>query len=281
MWQMLQGYRARVALSLLLVIAEAAGQVALPYVIGRALDDYLADSNRGLVELAALGLVTMLLATVRRLHDVRLYSRIYERAGEAAFQQEAGLSQRTARLNMLREVVDFLEHSMPELIASVVAFVGTLVFLFRLSRSVSVAALLMGALIMAIYAVSTRRTMTFNQGYNDEYERQVDVLRQNDRALTRRHIGLLNLWTIKLSDVDAINYALSLVLMIALQVFAIVTSAGQGVDIGTLMSIVLYVFEFSATASLLPFSWQEYLRLRDILQRLRGVPGGAAEPSSA
>jgi hypothetical protein len=42
-------------------------------------------------------------------------------------------------------------------------------------------------------------------------------------------------------------------------------------DEGTLLSVVLYVFEFSASASLLPFSWQEYLRLRDILRRLRSV----------
>jgi hypothetical protein len=268
---LLHGYRARVGLSLLLVIAEAAGQVALPFVIGRALDEYLAGSNRDLILLAALGLGTMLLATIRRLHDVRLYAMLYQRAGKAAVEQESDLSPRTARLNLLREVVDFAEHSMPELIASVVGFIGTLLFLFRLSRSVFVAALLMAAVIMVIYALSTRRTMTFNRGYNDEYERQVDVLRQDDRSLTRHHIGLLNAWTIKLSDVDAINYALSLTLMIALQVFAIVTSARQGVDVGSLMSIVLYVFEFSATASLLPFSWQEYLRLRDILHRLGGA----------
>ena len=269
MWQMLQGYRGRVALSLLLVIAEAAGQVVFPFVIGVALDDYLGGSNRGLVVFAAVGLVTMLLATVRRLHDVRFYSRIYERAGSTDFAREAGLSEKTARLNMLREVVDFLEHSMPELVGSVSAFVGTLVFLAALSVPVFVGALVMTALIVAIYAATTRRTVVFNRGYNDEYERQVDVLRRNDSALTRQHIGLLNSWTIKLSDLDAINYALSLTLTVALQLFAIVTSTRQGMDEGALLSVVLYVFEFSATASLLPISWQEYLRLRDILKRLR------------
>jgi hypothetical protein len=82
-------------------------------------------------------------------------------------------------------------------------------------------------------------------------------------------VGLLNSWSIKLSDVDAINYALSLTLTVALQVAAVVTVTRQGLEEGTILSVVLYVFEFSATASYLPDSWQEYLRLREILQRLQ------------
>lgn len=270
---MLQGYRARVALSLVLVIAEAGGQVVLPFAIGVALDDYLAGSNRGMVLFGGIGVATMLFATVRRLHDARLYARIYERAGETAFAQVASLSEKTARLNMLREVVDFLEYSMPELIASISGFIGTLVFLAALSVPVFLAALVMTAFIVAIYAGSTSRTVHFNRGYNDEYERQVDVLQRNDSALARRHLGLLNNWTIKLSDVDTVNYAISLTLTVALQLFAIVTSTQAGMDKGNLLSLVLYVFEFSGSASLLPFSWQEYLRLRDILRRLRVVEG--------
>jgi F0F1-type ATP synthase assembly protein I len=66
-----QGYRARIALSLLMVVAEAIGGVVVPFVIGVAIDDYLDGSYRGLIVLASVGLATMLLATLRRLHDVR------------------------------------------------------------------------------------------------------------------------------------------------------------------------------------------------------------------
>jgi ABC transporter transmembrane protein len=269
MREVVRGYSLRIALSLVMVLAEAAGAVALPYVLGRAIDDHVNGSNRGVVVLAVVGLATMLLALLRRIHDVRLYSRIYERASEAAVQQEAGLSAKTARLNMLREVIDFLEFSLPDLLASIAVFVGTLAFLFTLNTTVFLAAVVMAALITAIYALSTRRTVVFNQGYNDEYERQVDVLQRNDRVLTRRHIGLLNSWMIKLSDLDATNYAMSMTLAVVLQIFAVTSTASSGADHGTLLSVVLYVFEFSAVAPFVPASWQEYLRLRDILQRLR------------
>lgn len=271
----LKGYRRRIALSLLLAMAEAGGQVVLPFLIGIALDDYLGGSYRGLALLASVGLVTMLLAVTRRIHDARLYARIYQKIAAEALQREAGLSGKTARLNMLREVVDFLEYSMPMLIANLSAFVGTLVFLAALSVPVFVGALIMSVLIVAIYAATTRRTVALNRGYNDEYERQVDVLRRNDNARVRRHVGLLNSWSIKLSDVDTINYALSMTLTIALQVFAIVTITHQGMEEGAVLSVVLYVFEFSATAPYLPDSWQEYLRLREILQRLRRAGYGS------
>jgi hypothetical protein len=264
---MLREYRLRIALSLAMVVAEAAGQVALPFVLGRALEDYVGGSNRGLIVLAALGLVTMLLATFRRLHDVRLYARIYERTSAIAFEQEVGLSEKTARLNLLREVVDFLEYSLPALVGSIVAFVGSLVFLATLSVPVFFASLVMAGLIAVIYTLTTRRTVVLNREFNDEFERQVDVLGRNDSRLTRRHIGLLNSWTIKLSDIDAINLALSLTLSVGLQIFAVVMATRQGVDFGDLLSILLYVFEISATAATLPVSWQEYLRLRDILRR--------------
>ncbi|HVJ02645.1 MAG TPA: ABC transporter six-transmembrane domain-containing protein, partial [Sphingomonas sp.] len=109
----LKGYRRRIALSVLLAAAEAGGQVVLPFLIGIALDDYIDRSYRGLVLLASVGIVTMLLAVVRRLHDARLYARIYEKVAADTLERETGLSERTARLNMLREVVDFLEFSMP------------------------------------------------------------------------------------------------------------------------------------------------------------------------
>jgi len=213
---------------------------------------------------------TVALVAIRRLHDVRLYARVYERASDTAIQLETGLSAKTARLNLLREVVDFLEWSLPELLISLVIFVGTLGFLFGLSRRVFAAALVMAALVVGTYALTTRRTVRFNRGFNDEYERQVDVLQGNDSVATRRHIGLLNGWLIKQSDLDTMNVAISLILATALLTFAIVstTRSGAGVDSGNVFSIVLYVLELSAIAAYVPVSWQGYLRLRDILHRV-------------
>ena len=241
--------------------------VVVPNLIGVAIDDRLAGSNRGVTQLAAVSLVMAALATARRAHDTRLYARIYERASGAAVAQETGVSTKTARLNMLREISDFLEWTLPDLLLSLAGFFGSLMFLLGLDRSVFWAALAMALVVVGVYAFTTRRTVAFNHGFNNEYERQVDVLVTNDPAAVRRHVGLLNSWLIRLADLGAANVAVSLVLATALQVFAIVTAADRHADPGVVFSVVLYVVEFAAVAPFVPTTWQEYLRLRDIVRR--------------
>ena len=85
-----------------------------------------------------------------------------------------------------------------------------------------------------------------------------------------RHVGLLNRWLVKMSDLDATNFAISGVLATALQVFAVLVAFNRGLEAGELLSLVLYVVEFLLVATLLPTAWQDCIRLRDILTRLHG-----------
>lgn len=250
------------------MIAEAVGVVFAPFLIGLAVDDYLDDSYRGLIALAVVGLATGAFATVRRLLDVRLYARIYEQLSVTAYEATSDLSVRSARLTMLREALDFVEYSMPLIIGSIAAFIGTLVFLAALSFPIFLAALAMAVVILIVYGLSTRRTLRLNRGFNDEFERQVQILQSDDRPRIRRHISMLNVWQIRLSDLDATNLAVAFTLTVALQVFAAIVAARAGLDDGARLSVMLYVFEFAAVAELLPESWQEYLRARDIARRL-------------
>lgn len=252
-----------------MVILESIGWILFPFVIGIAINDYLEGSYRGLTLFGLLGIATLVLMTVRRLYDTRLYSKIYEQIGLASTKQNTQLSTKTARLNMLREIVEFFEHSMPELINSFAVLFGSLFFLAFLSTKVFIASLIVSLLIVFIYGLSTKRTLHYNHELNDEFEKQVDIVRSSDTAKTRHHILRLNKWTIKLSDIETMNFGLTWVLVICLQLFAIVVSANEVVAYGTILSIVLYVFEFTETSVQIPYSWQEYLRLKDIFERVR------------
>jgi ABC-type siderophore export system fused ATPase/permease subunit len=154
-----------------MVILESVGWILFPLVIGIAINDYLEGSNRGLVIFALLGIATLVLMTVRRLYDTRLYSKIYEQIGIVSTEQNTQLSTKTARLNMLREIVEFFEHSMPELINSFAVLFGSLFFLALLSIKVFFA-----ALIVLIYGLSSKKTLRYNHEFNDEYEKQVDIV---------------------------------------------------------------------------------------------------------
>lgn len=271
MFELFRPYKYKLSITFLLVILEAGGWILFPFVIGVAINDYLEGSYRGLILFGLLGLTSLILMTVRRLYDTRLYARIYEETGIMAVKQKTKLSAKTARLNMLREIVEFFEHSMPELINSFAILFGSLFFLAFLNTKVFAASLLVSLSIVIIYGLSTRKTLSYNHEFNNEFEKQVEVVRDSDVSGIRHHIVRLNKWTIKLSDIETLNFGLTWMLVMGLQIFAIIASASEAAAYGTMLSIVLYVFEFTETSIEIPYAWQEYIRLKDIVARLRKV----------
>lgn len=153
---LLRRFAGRFALTLSLVVLEAAGWTLFPLVIGRAIDGVLADSSRGLVEFAVLGVVAMGIGIARRLVDSRAYARIYATLGEelAGRRAGSGTSTTTARLGMLGEMVEFFENSLPGLVSSVIGLAGTLLILSFLNRPVFLGCLAAAGATMAVYALT-------------------------------------------------------------------------------------------------------------------------------
>ena len=275
MLSLLKRFAGRFALTLTLVVLEAAGWILFPLVIGRAIDSVLADSTRGLYEFAVLGIVTMGIAVVRRLLDSRAYARIYVTLGEEMAASDAGssTSTRTARLGMLKEIVEFFENSLPELINAVIGLAGTVVILAALNVPVFLGCLVVAVATVVLYALTGGLTTRYNQGLNDEHERQVDAVDSGDPARLAKHLRAMMRWNIRLSDLEAANFGINWVFMIALLVFAVTAATTQTAEYGVVFAVVMYVFQFVESMLMLPFFYQEWLRLREISGRLAAVEG--------
>ena len=278
MQELLKRFAGRFALTLGLVVLEAAGWILFPLVIGRAIDSVLADSTRGLYEFAVLGIVTMGIAVVRRLVDSRAYARIYVTLGEEMAESAAGssTSTRTARLGMLREIVEFFENSLPELINAVLGLVGTVLILAALNVPVFLGCLVIAVATVVLYALTGRLTMRYNRGLNDEHERQVDAVDSGDPGRLATHLRAMMRWNIRLSDLEAANFGINWVFMIALLVFAVSAATTETAEYGAVFAIVMYVFQFVESMLMLPFFYQQWLRLREISGRL-----AAEDPATA
>ena len=276
MQALLKRFAGRFALTLSLVVLEAAGWILFPLVIGRAIDSVLANSGRGLYELAILGVVTMGIAVVRRLVDSRAYAGIYATLGEEMVEAAdgTGTSTRTARLGMLREIVEFFENSLPELINSVLGLGGTMVIVAALDFRVFLGCLAAAAATVVLYALTGRLTTRYNQGLNDEHERQVDAVASGDPRRLGEHLRAMMRWNIRLSDLEAANFGINWVFMIALLVFAVSATVRTTAEYGAVFAVVMYVFQFMESMMMLPFFFQEWLRLREISGRLAAVTEG-------
>ena len=276
-------FAGRFALTMALVVLEACGWILFPLVIGRAIDSVLAGSNRGLYELAALGTGTMLVAIVRRLVDSRAYAKIYVGLGDemVASDEESGTSTRTARLGMLREIVEFFENSLPSLVNSVLGLAGTVVILWVLNVPVFLGCVAVAIATVTLYALTGRLTTRYNEGFNDEYERQVDAVHSGDPRELRSHLRAMMRWNIRLSDLEATSFGINWVFMTGLLVFAVGAAAERTIEYGAVFAIVMYVFQFVESMMGIPLYYQQWLRLREISDRLatavawRPAPAGA------
>ena len=270
---LLKRFAGRFALTMSLVVLEAAGWILFPLFIGRAIDSVLADSTRGLYEFGVLGIATMLIAIVRRLIDSRAYARIYVGLGEemVGADEESDTSTRTARLGMLREIVEFFENSLPALVNSLIGLAGTVLILWLLNVPVFLGCLVVAVATVTLYALTGRLTTRYNEGFNDQYERQVDAVHSGDPRRLREHLRAMMRWNIRLSDLEAGTFGINWVLMTGLLVFAVAAAAEQTLEYGAVFAIVMYVFQFVESMLGIPLYYQQWLRLREISGRLAGV----------
>ncbi|MCY4027967.1 MAG: ABC transporter six-transmembrane domain-containing protein [Acidobacteria bacterium] len=270
MLALLKRFAGRFALTLTLVVLEAAAWTLFPLALGRAIDAALGNTRRGFYELAGLGIAAMAIAIARRVVDSRAYARIYARLGEDLVLRESGgsTSALTARLGMLREIVEFFENSLPNLVNSTVGLGGTLLILSALNPAIALGCLGVGTVTAAIYALTGRLTTRYNRGLNDEHERQVDAVSSGDPQRVGSHLRELMRWNIRLSDLEAANFGVVWLFMVGLLVFSVSAAAEATIEYGSVFAVVMYVFQFGDSVILLPFFYQQWLRLREISGRI-------------
>ena len=244
-----------------------------PLVIGLSVDDLLEDSFRGLYVLLGLIVAVLLIGAARRFYDTRAYAVIYRDLGETmvAHKAEQGVATTSlsALANLLQEIVEFFEHSAPELLGVVVSFVGVSIMLGLIDVTVMGLCLGGSVLVVLIYAFSSKRIYRYNEHMNDEFEKQVDVLEDRRPRRVRVHLGRIMKWTIRLSDLETVNYSLGWMVMasvLAGSIYLIVENAT--ISYGIKITSIMYVFEYIGVVMSLPLFYQQLVRLQEITARL-------------
>lgn len=264
-------YKWRFLLTLVLILMEAGIMLLFPLFIGNAIDGIINNTKVGVFQLAALGLVLLIIGIGRRVFDSRFYGKVYEIAGAQIIQRIDGKpSVKTARLNMLQEFVEFLENSLPELINNIIGLIGVMLILFSLNIKVFYGSITVTLFIFMVYWLTSKKTIDYNVASNNEMERQVDVLTKNDSSELKDHLNRIVKWNIKLSDLEAFNFSVSWMLVLVFLTSSIIISVDNEVtQYGALFALVMYVFQYIENVLNLPLFYQNWLRLREIISRLK------------
>lgn len=263
--------RLRLSFTLVLILVEAILILLFPLYIGKALDGALLKQYSGNMALGLLGFTLLIIGMGRRILDSRFYGRIYEKLGLETISKVKGedTSTQSARLQLVDELIEFLENAFPDLIQNLIGLFGVVLILATLNFKIFMGSCVLLILILLVYWLSAQRTLFYNKGVNDEMEHQVNILNKGSNKQLKFHLQDLVRWNIKLSDLEALNFSISWLLALTFLLTSIVIAVGDGIlEYGALIALIMYVFQLIENAVNLPLYYQNWLRLQEIMDRI-------------
>ena len=261
----------RIALTWAMTLGETALMALIPLFIGFAIDGLLEGSFRELVHLAYLSGGLIALSVLRRVYDTRVYGSIRVAFGKAQVSrgQDVPVSALNARIGMGRELVEFLEETLPMAMAGIVQLVIAVIILYSFAPRLAVAAGVAAAGSVAIYALFHRRFYRLNGELNQQTEKQVGILERRSSHPALSHLLRLRRQEVRISDTEAALYGLVFLLLMASILFNLwYATTAVVVSAGAIFSIVSYSWDFVEGTLTLPMTLQNWTRLSEIMRRL-------------
>ncbi len=280
---LLRHFRWQIALTWLLVLLENTLLALIPLFVGRAIDALLGQDPKALWEVGFVMAALVILATARRIYDTRCYGTMRVLFGTELVRRmrDRPVSEVNARLDMGREVVDFLESHAPELLTSAIQVVVGIAVLWTFDSRLGASGLAIMAGLAAIYALFHQAFHSLNGDLNTQAEQQVSVLERKHPASLSEHLNHLRRHEVRLSDTEALLYA---ALFIGIFAFVLtnmwIASTMATVTAGTIFTILSYSWELAEAGMTMPKSLQQWSRLNEIRDRLNGEPAGLRLPQA-
>lgn len=270
---LLKKYWIKIIPTWLLVLGEGLLVISLPIMIGEAVDELLKKNNKGLFYLGCICLALLIVGSLRRFYDTRIYSKIYVEISTSIVRDEcrkdSNNSEMIARVNLFSEFIEFLEQSIPVIIQQFITLAGTLVILFFISSKVFLSCLGVIVFTFIVYILFEKNFFLFTTMQNNEFEKRVSIINNRKYDSVSNHFSRFAGWQIKLSDLETINYIfiwLGLSIVILFTVY--VVSHTDGASFGRTVSSIMYVFNFVECLLSFPIYYQQLIRLRDIASRI-------------
>ncbi|MEM9168608.1 MAG: ABC transporter six-transmembrane domain-containing protein [Pseudomonadota bacterium] len=288
-------YRMQVGVTWALTLLETVLLAGLPLQIGCAIDGLLSRDFTPFYLMIGLMAAALALAVARRVYDARAFASMRVDIGDALVRRTKAspVSTVNARLDMTGEIVDFLEHEAPAVMASCVQALVAVAVLWSFDAVLTLAAGGATLAVLLIYAVASGRFFNLNRTLNKQVERQVATLHGGHARTIRAHLTAIRDHRVAISDAEALTYGLILAVLMSMLIFNLQHATLQlDASPGRVFSIVTYSYEFLEAAVVLPAALQSLTRIAEITQRINGSaeahtgerpahPGGCDDAPSA
>ena len=268
-------YKYKLLLTYSLFSVEMLGLLLRPFFLGKAVDDLLEGSYRGLIYLASAHLVWLVAGTIRHMYDTRTYTAIYTALVTRLLSRkykDSDVSKLSAHSTLAREFIDFLEYDLNYVVEASYNLIGSLIMLFFYDKLVVLVCFVILVPVIAISYFYGKRMKRLNQLKNDELENQVEIIGTRNDKKINQHYANLRKWQIKISDKEAWNFGIMELLVLVVIICALLITTDkhwkEGFLAGDIIGIYNYILKFVSGLDTIPYTVQRLSSLKDITKRL-------------
>jgi ABC-type multidrug transport system fused ATPase/permease subunit len=286
--EILRRFRWPVAVALGLVIIEQVAWIAEPSLFGPVIDGMVAQATARLAgkphPLPFLPLALWIgifalnsgVGAIRRSVDQRIFLRMYAdvaaEVSRTSLVRDLTLSQTTARGQLSREFITFMQYRVPELFEQVINIVGALVGVAIFDWRISLACGVISIPLLVVNRIYGTRVARLQETIHDQLEGVYDVFATKDPEQVRAYYTALSEPQQKIANWGASSFGL--VRFFLLGIFLVVLWVAIDLDdftTGNLYSIVAYLWTFVTSTEYLPELLESWTSLRDISARVRAA----------
>jgi ABC-type bacteriocin/lantibiotic exporter with double-glycine peptidase domain len=264
-----KGERWRIGFTYVLVVLETVCELALPALMGLAIDGII---NNRYTELGLLiaGIFALILSgSFRKYYDTRNFGRIQTRLGMGIGAQSIASTRKIAYVRLLDDLAQFFDTYLPQAVGGFISTVGSVVILYVYNWKIASASVAAIAAIFVYSALVARRATTLNTRINHRMESEAAILQSKSKFTLQRHLNVLRQLRNARSDAEMAIFAGGWSIIALLILFSILFSAQEGATPGQIFSVLSYVLAVGDGFGTLPPMVERLTRTRDIIARLK------------
>lgn len=268
-------YWKQIGLTYLLYTLEEGLHLLYPFALGFTVDALLQGNARGILMIAGQHGGWLIVTTLRKVYDTRLFTRMYTDLVTQIIEQQQSQgvadSKVIARASLSHQLVDFFETDVTSLLTSFYSIIGSLIILSVYSLPLVGYCLLLFVPLVLLNRWYQRRVTYLTRQENDQQEREVAEIRSAQSSRILAHYQQIRHWRVRLSDAEALTYGTMEVFILGLIVAALLYYCQpKGRTVGDILAVFEYIILFVSGLAQVPLLLQRVVAIRDVTSRLQG-----------
>jgi ABC-type multidrug transport system fused ATPase/permease subunit len=271
-----QRNKASIGFIYFLNIVEEICYVLIPSAVGMLINTFIYGTGYGLWAFVATYLGWQGIATLRKILDTIAFTKVYNQVSLETIEHHKlegiEVSKINARIELLKQVVTFFEVDLPFMMNSIVSIFGAAILLYFYNPTLLFICLIIIIPSFIINYFFGKKMINATKNVNDQYEKQIDVITNEDLDGIKRYFEQVRRFNIRKSSLEAYNFGLLEIfafLMIVVSIYVICKT--PNVNYGDIVASYGIILRFAYGFDFIPHITERLATMRDIQNRLEEV----------